>query len=33
LSRETQTLLEAFEDLPPEEKCAFTEELLRFSLP
>jgi len=33
MSRDTQALLEAFERLPPEEKCAFTEELLRRSLP
>lgn len=33
MSRETQNLLEAFEDLPAEEKRAFTTELLRRSLP
>jgi hypothetical protein len=33
MSRDTQALLEAFEQLPAEEKRAFTEELLRRSLP
>jgi len=33
MSRETQVLLEAFEHLPPEEKRAFAEEVLRRSLP
>jgi hypothetical protein len=33
MSRDTQALLEAFEHLPAEEKRAFTEELLRRSLP
>jgi hypothetical protein len=33
MSRETQLLLEAFEHLPAEEKRAFTEEVLRRSLP
>ncbi len=33
MSRDTQALLEAFEHLPVEEKRAFTEELLRRSLP
>jgi len=33
MSRGTQALLEAFEHLPVEEKRAFTEELLRRSLP
>jgi hypothetical protein len=33
MSRETQALLEAFDDLPAEEKRAFTEEVLRRSLP
>jgi len=33
MSRETQALLEAFEHLPAEEKRAFTEEVLRRSLP
>jgi hypothetical protein len=33
VSRDTQALLEAFEHLPAEEKRAFTEELLRRSLP
>jgi len=32
MSRDTQALLEAFEHLPPVEKRAFTEELLRRSL-
>lgn len=33
MSRETQYLLDAFEHLPPEEKRAFTEEVLRRLLP
>jgi hypothetical protein len=33
MSRETQALLEAFENLPAEEKRAFTREVLRRSLP
>ncbi|HYW46837.1 MAG TPA: hypothetical protein VE959_28480 [Bryobacteraceae bacterium] len=33
MSRESQTLLEAFEHLPAEEKRAFTDEVLRRSLP
>jgi len=33
MSDETQALLEAFEHLPAEEKRAFTEEVLRRSLP
>jgi hypothetical protein len=33
MSRDTQALLEAFDQLPAEEKRAFTEELLRRSLP
>lgn len=33
MSRETQALLEAFEHLPAEEKRAFTDEVLRRSLP
>jgi hypothetical protein len=33
MSHETQLLLEAFEHLPAEEKRAFTEEVLRRSLP
>lgn len=33
MSRDTQALLEAFENLPAEEKRAFTEELLRRWLP
>jgi hypothetical protein len=33
MSRDTQALLEAFEHLPGEEKRAFTEVLLRRSLP
>jgi len=33
MSRETQTLLEAFEQLPAEEKRVFTDEVLRRSLP
>lgn len=33
MSRETQTLLEAFEHLPAEEKRTFTQEVLRRSLP
>ena len=33
MSRETQALLEAFEHLPPAEKRAFTDEVLRRSLP
>ena len=32
MSRDTQALLEAFDHLPAEEKCAFTEEVLRRSL-
>ncbi len=33
MSDETQALLEAFEQLPADEKRAFTEEVLRRSLP
>lgn len=33
MSRETQALLEAFEHLPAEERRAFTDEVLRRSLP
>lgn len=33
MSRETKTLLEAFEQLPAEEKRVFTDEVLRRSLP
>jgi hypothetical protein len=33
MSRETQVLLDAFEHLPASEKRAFTEEVLRRSLP
>jgi hypothetical protein len=33
MSRETKALLEAFEHLPAEEKRAFTDEVLRRSLP
>ena len=33
MSHETQALLEAFEQLPAEEKRVFTEELLRRLLP
>lgn len=33
MTAKTQELLEAFEHLPPEEKRAFTEEVLRRSLP
>ncbi|HCC56391.1 MAG TPA: hypothetical protein DEQ47_03880 [Solibacterales bacterium] len=33
MSHEIQVLLEAFEHLPVEEKRAFTEEVLRRSLP
>jgi hypothetical protein len=33
MSRQTLSLLEAFEELPPEEKRVFTEEVLRRSLP
>jgi hypothetical protein len=33
MSRETEALLEAFEQLPAEEKRAFTGEALRRSLP
>jgi hypothetical protein len=33
MSRETQALLDAFERLPAEEKRAFTDEVLRRSLP
>ena len=33
MSSETQALLEAFEHLPSEEKRAFTQEVLRRSLP
>ena len=33
MSGQSQTLLEAFEHLPPEEKRAFAEEILRRSLP
>ncbi len=33
MRRETQALLDAFEHLPAEEKRAFTEEVVRRSLP
>jgi hypothetical protein len=33
MSRDTQALLDAFDHLPVEEKRAFTEEVLRRSLP
>jgi hypothetical protein len=33
MTRETTALLDAFEHLPSEEKRAFTEEVLRRSLP
>jgi hypothetical protein len=33
MSEETRALLDAFEHLPPEERRAFTEEILRRSLP
>ena len=33
MSHETQALLKAFEELPAQEKRAFTEEVLRRSLP
>ena len=33
MSRQSQALLDAFEHLPPEEKRAFAEEVLRRSLP
>jgi hypothetical protein len=33
MSRETQALLEAFDHLPAEEQRAFTDEVLRRSLP
>jgi hypothetical protein len=33
MSRDAQTLLEAYEQLPANEKRAFTEEVLRRSLP
>lgn len=33
MSSETQALLDAFEHLPAEEKRAFTQEVLRRSLP
>jgi hypothetical protein len=33
MSRDTEALLEAYEHLPAEEKRAFTEEVLRRSLP
>jgi hypothetical protein len=33
MSRDTQALIEAYEHLPAEEKRAFTEEVLRRSLP
>jgi len=33
MKRETAALLDAFESLPSEEKRAFTEEVLRRSLP
>lgn len=33
MNRETSVLLTAFETLPPEEKRAFAEEILRRSLP
>jgi hypothetical protein len=33
MSRDTQALLEAFEHLPPKEKRAFSDEVLRRLLP
>lgn len=33
MSRNTQTLLDAFEQLPADEKRTFTDEILRRSLP
>jgi hypothetical protein len=33
MSRDTQALLDAFDHLPAEEKRAFTDEVLRRSLP
>ena len=33
MSRDTEALLDAFEHLPVEEKRAFTQEVLRRSLP
>ena len=33
MSRQTQALLDAFDQLPAEEKRVFTEEVLRRSLP
>ena len=33
MSREAEALLEAFEHLPPEDKRAFAQEILRRSLP
>jgi len=33
MTQQTKTLLEAFETLPAEEKRAFTQEILRRSLP
>jgi hypothetical protein len=33
MTQQTKTLLDAFETLPPEEKRAFTDEILRRSLP
>jgi hypothetical protein len=33
MKRETTALLDAFEQLPPEEKAAFTGEVLRRSIP
>ena len=33
MSRDTEAVLEAFEHLPAEEKRAFTDEVLRRSLP
>lgn len=33
MTQQTKTLLEAFETLPAEEKRAFTDEILRRSLP
>jgi hypothetical protein len=33
MSRESQALLEAFEHLPPGEKCALADEILRRVLP
>ena len=33
MTRETKTLLDAFEGLPAEEKRAFADEILRRSLP